>query len=515
MVSRAISPCNGASCSSAVSSSTTHLTLQKAAPSRLRCRQRQCLLSSAAVFPGANLVVASRRRPFLIRANLNWSSDAQTEGQLQDLTSWLKQQGLPDQVVELKQSGTGGIGCFSTRPLQAGECAIKIPENFTVTCADVANHPVISQLATGRPDIIGLALWLMYEKSLGEKSVWYPYVKTFPSTTLSPITWSKSEQETLLKGTSVAEEVNQRCLFLEDEFSEIMETSQSKLMDLPQSYFTVDAFKNAFAVILSRAIYLPSAELYALVPIADAVNVTGKCEASFEYSSEYQAVVLRVDKGYTLGQQVFASYGQNRPNSDLLISYGFVDENNNSDFIEVEVELVNGDPLRTLKSQILQMANFQDGQSFPLYLDRFPTQLLSYMRLARLQDAVEFAKIVFDRDIIVSEANEYEVLTLLLTDCRNRLSSFEESLDDNIRLLNRKDISEKERVAAKLRVCEQRILSNTMSALRNRLAPIRGVPTKGGAMKDRHSDIKEMFGVMEDVASAPRKFMSNFMKGKE
>lgn len=507
---RAVS-CNGVPCTYALSS--VPLTLKEAASCRL-C-SRKWPVSSSAVFPGASLALASLRSPLLLRASLNWSSDAQTDAQLKDFTSWLNQQGLPDQAVELKLLSSGEVGCFATKNLQAGECAVKVPENFTVTCADVASHPVVSQLAAGRPDLIGLALWLMYEKSLGARSPWYPYVKTFPPTTLSPVAWTKSEQETLLKGTSVAEEVKQRCLFLEDEFAEIMETSQSKLMDLPQSSFNVDAFKNAFSVILSRAIYLPSAELYALVPIGDAVNLRGECKTSFEYSSEEQAVVLRVDKSFKLGEQVFSSYGQNRPNSDLLISYGFVDESNNGDFIEIEVGLVNTDPLRSLKSQILQMANFQDEQTFPLYIDRFPTQLLSYMRLARLQDTGLFAKIVFDKDLIVSEANEYEVLTLLLTECRNRLSNFEQSLDDNVRLLNRKDISPKERVAAKLRVCEQKILTNTMSALRSRLAPIRGVPTKGGSMKDRNSDIKEMFGVMEQVASAPQKFISNIMKNKE
>eukprot|EP00250_Pteridium_aquilinum_P008157 c17723_g1_i1 orf=616-2127(-) len=484
-------------------------TVHEAPPGRLR----QWAFASPILASCASLVSA-RRRP-VVRASLNWSRDYQRDAYLQDLTSWLKQQGLPDQAVELKQSSNGEVGCFATQNLQAGDFAIKVPENFTVTCADVANHPVISQLAAGRPDLVGLALWLMYEKWLGEKSVWYPYLKSFPSATLSPVVWSKLEQETLLKGTSVAEEVKQRCLFLEEEFADIMDTSQSKLQDLPQSLFTLEGFKNAFSVILSRAIYLPSAELYALVPIADAVNITGEAETSFEYSSEEQSVVLRVDKSYTRDQQVFASYGQNRPNSDLLISYGFVDENNKNDFIEIEVGLVRTDPLRSLKLQILQVANFQDEQIFPLYLDRFPTQLLSYMRLARLQDSGLIAKIAFDKDIIVNEANEYEILTLLLTECRNRLSNFDRSLDEEIRMLNKKDISSKERVAAKLRVCEQRILSNTMAALRTRLGPIRGVPTKGGAMKDPHSDIKEMFGVMEQVASAPQKFLSNFRKGKD
>ena len=40
-----------------------------------------------------------------------------------------------------------------------------------------------------------------------------------------------------------------------------------------------------------------------------------------------------------------------------------------------QVGLVQGDPLRSLKLQILQVANFQDEQEFPLYLDRFPTQV--------------------------------------------------------------------------------------------------------------------------------------------
>ena len=34
------------------------------------------------------------------------------------------------------------------------------------------------------------------------------------------------------------------------------------------------------------------------------------------------------------------------------------------------------------------------------------------------------------------QANEYEVLTLLLAECRNRLSNFDRSLDDEFQLVN-------------------------------------------------------------------------------
>ena len=49
--------------------------------------------------------------------------------------------------------------------------------------------------------------------------------------------------------------------------------------------------------------------------------------------------------------------------------------------------------------------------------------------------------------------------------------------------LQRKDLSTEERLAAKLRLSEKRIISGTMDAVRKRLAPIRGIPTKAGGMQ--------------------------------
>lgn len=51
-----------------------------------------------------------------------------------------------------------------------------------------------------------------------------------------------------------------------------------------------------------------------------------------------------------------------------------------------------------------------------------------------------------------------------------------------------------------------------MAALRNRLAPIRGIPVKGGGLKDPNSDLLEMFDIAEQVASAPAKFLANIFK---
>jgi histone-lysine N-methyltransferase SETD3 len=46
-------------------------------------------------------------------------------------------------------------------------------------------------------------------------------------------------------------------------------------------------------------------------------------------------------------------------------------------------------------------------------------------------------------------------------------------------------LSAKQWLAARLRRAEKKILSDTMDAVRQRLAPIRGIPTKGGGMQVR------------------------------
>ena len=45
--------------------------------------------------------------------------------------------------------------------------------------------------------------------------------------------------------------------------------------------------------------------------------------------------------------------------------------------------------------QVVQSLGFDVKQDFPIYADRMPTQLLAYLRLSRLQDSGEIAKVCF------------------------------------------------------------------------------------------------------------------------
>ena len=81
-----------------------------------------------------------------------------------------------------------------------------------------------------------------------------------------------------------------------------------------------------------------------------------------------------------------------------------------------------------------------------------------------------------------------------------------------MKLLQGGDLSPQEYAAAALRLAEKRILTETMAAVRRRLAPIRGVPTKGGRMDVPNSDIIEIFEQLENLNKAPRA-MFNSMFG--
>lgn len=430
------------------------------------------------------------------------------------LIPWLKELGVSEPRVSIKNFGESGFGCIAKKPIKAGEDIFRLPENFTVSSIDVANHPIISSVAEGSDDLVGLSLWLMVERS-SPSSPWTPFLGSFPESTLSPLLWEEGERERLLRGSPILADVKERVRILEQKFESLKNTHFDRFPEkFSPEIFNLQNFKKSFAVVLSRVIYLPSLDILALVPLADMVNHKSGCGAVTDFRGEDNMIVLVADRDYEEGEEVFCSYGVERSNADLLISYGFVPENNKSDFLELTVGLVPADRLFAMKRQLAAEAGFTEKQPFPLFPDRLPTQLLTYVRLSRLQDPALFAKVAFERDSMLTEANEYEVLMLLMGECREKLAAYTGSLEDDMQIVKQKNLSPEEKLAAKLRMGEKSILNAAMASLRNRLAPIRGVPSKGGQMQDPNSDIKELFEVMEKGLSAPRKFFSQIFDKK-
>ena len=110
----------------------------------------------------------------------------------------------------------------------------------------------------------------------------------------------------------------------------------------PQGLFGYEAFTAAFSAILSHAIYLPSAEIFALLPVASLIGRTGNsngCE--IDYDVESKCVVVTAGRPYREGQEILLN--DPRPNGELLMATGSLPESNASDYLEFPASLIQAD----------------------------------------------------------------------------------------------------------------------------------------------------------------------------
>ena len=166
----------------------------------------------------------------------------------------------------------------------------------------------------------------------------------------------------------------------------------------PAELFGYDQFAAAFSAVLAHAIYLPSAEVFALLPIASVMGRTGNGNGcDIDYDSTAKRVVVAAGRPYREGQEVLLN--DPRPNGELLMATGALPDSgsNTSDFVDFPASLIPADKYFIMKSQILESMGFGPKEMFPVFADRMPNQLLAYVRLSRVQDPALFAKVGWAR----------------------------------------------------------------------------------------------------------------------
>lgn len=474
--------------------------------------------------------------------------------------------------------GRGRVGLVATADAREGDVLLAVPESLAATAAGDAaeNATVVEFLSRGGGgegggdddapavgELLALALWLMAERSSNSTSSSSPLadalLSPLPQATLSPVLWPEPARGELLRGSPVLAEARAREQALREQWGGMIGGSAATTNNNPIAAQGEQAFLRAFCAVVATAAYLPSAGCFALVPVVSSAALRRSCSgrgASVDYDSAAGTAVLRCGPaGVRKGEEVTLEDG--RPNGEFLLATGalpgedvFVSQasgnnkasspaaaaiaaarlDNPGDCLLFPASLLAADRLYAQKAEILTAAGLDpNGQAFPVRRDALPTQLLSYLRLARVQDPAQFARVSFDADVIVSQMNEYEVLQLLMGDCRERLAAYDGTLEEECKMLQgqAQEMMSKarskgagaaggaadgdqeqqrlaiERLAARLRASEKAVLSATTDAVRRRLAPIRGIPTKSGGMQDPNADLREIFEALEGIPSAP------------
>jgi len=395
-----------------------------------------------------------------------------------------------------------GKGLVATTSIPAGEVLARVPQALCVSAQDAINHPLVGPLVVGKDEILAITLWAMAEGCVAD-GFWACYVETFQEVN-TPILWAEEARSALLQGSSalVAAREKERAALREWEALRPQFAAQPD--KFPADVFTEAVFLRVLCCVLARSVYLPSAGCYALVPVADAAR--RRCQAPdgaplavLDYDNDTQSVLVVAGRNYAPGEEVVLADALQRNSADLLVACGYIDEEGDADYVEIEASLVPVDPLFQAKRARLEAAGLAPkGQTFPLFRDRIPAQLLAYLRLARATTPEDLAKASLDRDETVSPLNEYEVLTLLLTDLRERLLRYPGTGAEDQRIASEppEGLQQKAVVAAKLRLRERVLLEQTLQALRTRRQAFSGVPTKGGKLVDPNADLNEVFDVM-------------------
>jgi len=401
---------------------------------------------------------------------------------------------------------SSGRGLLARRDINDGDNLLKIPIKLCMTKASARKALGKDVLPREINEYLAVACQLIHERCvLGEESYWKPYIDVLPETEeVNPtFTWNDDDLS-FLNGSPVIAATKSLQMKLEREYEALLGGEDglcNKYPDrFPKEHFTYENWIWAFTMLFSRAIRLRSlkeGETLAMVPYADLINHSPFSQAYIDareggdwlFSSGEEEVILYADRGYRRMEQIYISYGQ-KSNAELLLLYGFAVERNPYNSVDVTVAIapltesfvkelnddsIPVDPLAEEKAEFLESVGRESLVDFPCYADRYPVELLEFLRLMQMtpEDTRGRPLKEFDYARTISMANEAAVLTSVIEAVSRQLEKYPNTEEDDALLIKDKGmfrmLSYNQRMAIRHRRNEKRLLKRTIAALENQI----------------------------------------------
>jgi len=401
---------------------------------------------------------------------------------------------------------SSGRGLLARRDINDGDNLLKVPIKLCLTKASARKALGKDALPREINEYLAVACHLIHERYvLGEKSFWKPYIDVLPETEeVNPtFTWS-DEDLAFLNGSPVIAATKSLQMKLRREYDALLGGEDglcNRFPDrFPKEHYTYENWIWAFTMLFSRAIRLRSlaeGETLAMVPYADLINHSPFSQAYIDaqeggdwlFSSGEEEVILYADRGYRRMEQIYISYGQ-KSNAELLLLYGFAVERNPYNSVDVTVAIapltesfvkelnddsIPIDPLAEEKVQFLESAGRKSLVDFPCYADRYPVELLEFLRLMQMTPDDTRGRPLDDFDYArtISMANEAAVLTSVIEAVSRQLEKYPNHEEDDAALIKDKGmfrlLSYNQRMAIRHRRNEKRLLKRTIAALENQI----------------------------------------------
>eukprot|EP01082_Thalassiosira_pseudonana_P001550 g629.t1 g629 contig10:421610-422987(+) len=329
-------------------------------------------------------------------------------------------------------------------------------------------------LQDGINEYLAIACQLIHEKYvLGDESEWDAYMGVLPEVEeVNPtFTW-KDEDLAFLDGSPVVAATRSLQMKLRREYDALLGGQDGLIAKFPDRFpaehFTYENWVWAFTMLFSRAIRLRNlqvGERLAMVPYADLINhsafsgafIDARESGDWLFKNGEEEVILYADRGYRQMEQVYISYGQ-KSNAELLLLYGFALERNPYNSVDVTVSIaprtaalaaanegIEVDPLAQEKVEFLASVGRDQTVDFPCYADRYPVEMLEFLRLMMMTPEDTRGKPLADFDYSQDDANIIKDKALF------RLLSYNQ------------------RMAVRHRRNEKRLLKRTLAALEKQI----------------------------------------------
>jgi Rubisco LSMT substrate-binding/SET domain len=440
-----------------------------------------------------------------------------------NLISWLEKNGvyLSDQSswgeaphplaisVETKDEITNessGRGLLARRDINDGDELLKIPLDLCLTKSAARKVLGKDVITSGMNEYLAIACLLIHEKFVRKSiSEYKAYMDILPNIEeVNPtFTWDDADLS-FLEGSPVIAATKSLQMKLRREYDALLAGDEGLIRRFPDRFpsehFTYENWVWAFVNLFSRAIRLRNlrqGEILAMVPYADLINHSPFSQAYIDaresgdwlFKNGEEEVVLFADRGYRRFEQVYISYGP-KSNAELLLLYGFAVERNPFNSVDVTVSIaprtnsfvkelnddrVPVDPLAEEKVAFLEAVGRDRTVDFPCYADRYPIEMLEYLRLMQMtpEDTRGTPLGEFDYTRTISAANEAAVLNSVIYAVKRQLSKYPQTEDEDAALIKDKGLfrllSYNQRMAVRHRRNEKRLLKRTIAALEKKI----------------------------------------------
>lgn len=239
---------------------------------------------------------------------------------------------------------TTGRGLMTLDKVDANQVVLKVPKSLLITTAVVSQSSVgkLFSADTSYSAQCVIAIFLIYEKHLGELSYWKPYLDTLPNTYTNPEFCTKTEKKLL--PTFISNELDIISKRLKSSYVSLIKSIRKLHNDscdhCHQSLydiFTYHKFVWAYYTVNTRAIYMNNEkekcfpirikedDNLAMAPLLDLFNHTCETVADAQLtrdSSGQEYYYIKALRSCDPKMQVFINYGAHS-SLKLYLEYGF------------------------------------------------------------------------------------------------------------------------------------------------------------------------------------------------